>query len=135
MQTRLAKRWGFLWGARSGDALRSAIWESPTCRSLLSVLWNNYVLFAVIPPDGPVRRILKYSYGEDFDLRMQAAGSEIVLAPWMIWQGIWRPRSKPFHNSVPGSMASGEFHAEVVIPEDLRVERAVLYDFAQERHE
>jgi hypothetical protein len=121
----------FVGSAEAGDRLRSAIWESPACQSLLNVLRSNYVLFAVIPLDGPNRRILKYSYGEDFDLDVSGTFTE-RLAPWFLWQRLWRPDRSRFRILCPGAWRAESFHAEVVIPEDLRIESAVLYDFTQE---
>lgn len=121
----------FVGSAEAGDALRSKIWESAACRSLLNVLQSNYVLFAAIPPDGPNRRILKYSYGEDFDLAISGTLKE-RLAPWLLWQRIWRPDRSRFRILCPGAWRAASFHTEVVIPEDLRIESALLYDFPRE---
>ena len=121
----------FAGSAEGGDALRSKIWESETCRSLLNVLQGNYVLFAVIPPDGANRRVLKYSYGEDFDLKVSGTRWE-RLAPEVLWQRIWWPDRSNFRILCPGASRAASFHVEVVIPEDLRIESAFLYDFKQE---
>lgn len=50
-------------GAESGNRLRRIVWEDELSRETLQTLAANYVLFAVLPPGGPRRRILKYSYG------------------------------------------------------------------------
>lgn len=39
--------------AEAGDPLRQTVWQDETCQRLLSALWQNYVLFAVVPPGGP----------------------------------------------------------------------------------
>lgn len=122
----------FVGSAEAGDTLRSQIWESAACRSLLSVLQSNYVLFAALPPDGANRRILKYSYGEDFDLEISGAFLE-RLAPGLLWQRIWRPDRSRVRILCPGAWRAASFHTEVVIPEELRIETAVLYDFVQEK--
>ena len=122
----------FVGSAEAGDALRSEIWESASCRSLLNVLQDNYVLFAAMPPGGLSRRILKYSYGEDFDLEISGSLKQ-RLAPWLLWQHVWRPDRSRFRILCPGAWRAASFHTEVVIPEDLRIESALLYDFAGEK--
>jgi hypothetical protein len=52
--------------ADAGDRWRGPIFDDPVCSQMLWTLSQNYVLFAVLPPDGANRRILKYSYSEDF---------------------------------------------------------------------
>jgi hypothetical protein len=121
----------FVGSAEEDETLRSAIWQSATCRSLLDVLRSNYVLFAVIPPGGPMRRILKYSYSEDFDPGISGTLRE-RLAPWMLGQRLARPDRSRFRILCPGAWRASSFHAEVVIPEDLRIEGAILYDFAKD---
>lgn len=122
----------FVGSAEEGDSLRSAIWDNETCRSLLTVLRDNYVLFAVLPPNGPTRRILKYSYSEDFDPSLGGALKE-RLAPWMLWQRLSRPDRSRFMILCPAAWRASSFHAEVVVPEDLRIESAVLYDFSTDQ--
>ncbi len=122
----------FVGGAEAGDSLRSKIWDSAVCRSLLNVLQDNYVLFAVVQPRSANRRILKYSYGDDFDLALSGTLRE-RLAPWMLWQRVRRPDRSRFRILCPGAWRAASFHAEIVVPEDLRIESAVLYDFAKEK--
>lgn len=121
----------FVGSAEAGDALRSDIWGSEACRSLLNVLQDNYVLFAAIPPDGPDRRILKYSYGEDFDPVLSGTLKE-RLAPGVLWERASRPDRSGFRILCPGAWRAKSFHVEVVIPEELRIETAVLYDFSKD---
>jgi hypothetical protein len=121
----------FVGSAEGGDALRSKVWESAACRSLLNVLQNNYVLFAALPPGGPSRRVLKHSYGEDFDTEVSGTLRE-RLTQGEPWQRVWRPDRSSFRILCPGAWRAASFHVEVVIPEDLRIESAFLYDFEQE---
>lgn len=121
----------FVGSAEAGDNLRSTIWSDEACRSLLSVLRNNYVLFAVLALSGPSRRILKYSYGEDFDLEVEGTLQE-RLAPWLLRQRVAKPDRIRFTIECPAAWRAESFHAEVVIPEDLRVEVAVLVDGDEE---
>ena len=58
----------FVDAAQDGDALRAAVWNDGACRSMLRTLATDYVLFAALPLNGPDRRVIKYSYGEDFPL-------------------------------------------------------------------
>jgi hypothetical protein len=74
---------------------------------------------------------LKYSYGEDFNLEISGTLSE-RFAPWMLWRRVSRPDRRRFTILCPGAWRAASFHAEIVIPEDLRIETAVLYDFASE---
>lgn len=122
----------FVGSAEAGDSLRSAIWASPACRSLLTVLRSNYVLFAVVQPDGPARRILKYSYGEDFDPALTGTIRDRWKPP-LLWERVWRPDRSRVIVLCPGAWRAASFHVEIAIPEDLRIEGAALYDFARNR--
>lgn len=118
----------FVGSAEAGDPLRSAIWQNATCRSLLDVLHSDYVLFAVLPTGGPNRRILKYSYGDDFDLDISGP-FWARLTPWWIAQRVWWPDRSRFTISCPAWWRAASFHVEIAIPEELRIELACLYDF------
>lgn len=117
----------FIGGAEAGDPLRSAVWDDETCQFLLETLWENYVLFAVLPEDTSNRRILKYSYGDDFTRPANGTLRE-RLAPSFVGDRLWRPDRSFFLVRCPGAARAASFHAEVAVPEELRVESAVLYD-------
>jgi hypothetical protein len=117
----------FVWNAEAGDSLRSTIWQDDTCRSLLRLLQDNYVLFAVLDTGGPKRRILKYSYSEDFETTVEGSLSE-RLAPNVLWERASRPDRIHFLVECPAAWRAASFHVEVAIPEELRVEAAVLAD-------
>ncbi len=120
----------FVGKAERGDALRSAIWASSSCRSLLEVLQYNYVLFAVIQKTCAERRILKYSFGEDFEFEKQGSVSLTErLSPSALRDRIWWPGRRTFQLLCPAAWRAESFHLEIVIPEDLRIGMAVLYDF------
>lgn len=122
----------FIGSAESGDILRSRIWNSDTCRNLLETLWANYVLFAVLPPGGHHRRILKYSYGDD--LTRPGWGSiRERLSPTFLWESVWSPNRNYFLVQCPGAWRATSFHMEIAIPEELRVEAAALVDFGTEQ--
>lgn len=119
----------FIGSAEAGDRWRAAIWDDDTCRSLLAALWGNYALFAVLSPGGPNRRILKYSYGEDFDLSVESERIRARLSPRELAQHAWRPDRRRFIIECPGAWRAGSFHVEIAVPEELRIDTAVLYDF------
>ena len=121
----------FVGAAENGDQLRASIWNNATCRTLLETVWANYVLYAALPRNGPNRRILKYSYGDDFHRP----------APGSIWERLaldslveraWTPDRSDFIIRYPGASRAASFHAEIVIPEELRIEAAFLFDFTKE---
>ncbi|HEX5714218.1 MAG TPA: hypothetical protein VFX85_12980 [Solirubrobacterales bacterium] len=119
----------FIASAEEGNPIRSAIWDDSTCRSLLDVLHKNYVLFAALPQGGPNRRILKYSYGDDFPLTPEGPIWS-RFSPRRIAQGIWLPDRSRSTIACPAWWRAASFHAEIAIPEALRMEFAFLHDFA-----
>lgn len=112
------------------DRWRTAITEDADCKALLDVLWQNYVLFAVLPPGGPTRRILKYSYGDDFDATPRQYGALARVRGAA--RRILDPDSRDFVIWTPGASRAASFHVEVAIPEELRIRSAFLYDVVTE---
>jgi hypothetical protein len=86
------------------------------------------VLFAVLEPGGPNRRILKYSYGDDFDLSPDVGRWRERFSPKELLYRAWSPDRRQFSIACPGAWRAASFHAEVAIPEELRIELAFLYD-------
>jgi hypothetical protein len=123
----------FMGSAEAGDRWRAAIVDDETCQALLDVLWANYVLFAVLPREGPNRRILKYSYADDFDLSPPSSSLRQRLSPAEIWSRATRPDHKHFIVECAGAWRAASFHAEIAIPEELQVHFGVLYDFEGDR--
>jgi hypothetical protein len=121
----------FVGRAEAGDALRSDVWRDPLCKSLLEVMQDNYVLFAVVSKDCSERRILKYSFGEDFDFRRTGTARE-RLSPSVLLDRVRRPGRREFQLPCSGAWRAKSFHLEVVIPEELRIEMAFLFDFDRE---
>lgn len=117
----------FAGGAEDGDQLRSAIWQDPVCRNLLETLVANYILFAVLAPGGPNRRILKYSYGDDFTRPKKGTLRERTDPSYLL-ERAWAPNRSYFLIECPGAWRARSFHMEIAIPEELRVESAALYD-------
>jgi drug/metabolite transporter superfamily protein YnfA len=123
----------FVGKAEQGEPLRSAIWSNSSCRTLLEMLQSNYVLFAVVTRDCPERRVLKYSFSEDFRFdREQSPSLSERLAPSAIADRVWKPGRGTFQLLCPGAWRAESFHVEVVIPEELRIDLAILYDFGRE---
>lgn len=79
----------FIGDGRAGDRWRSVVWRDPVCQSLLATLWANYVLFAVVTPDGPPRRILKYAYG-----RNPGPAVSVLLAGAALFSGVAASRGE-----------------------------------------
>jgi hypothetical protein len=115
--------------AEAGDQWLSAILNDAAVQSLLNSLWRNYVLFAVLPEGGPNRRVLKYSYGEEFAFATVESSFRDRVSPRAAARRLWRPDRRSFVIECPMAWRAASFHAEVVIPEELRFELAVLWDF------
>lgn len=114
--------------AEAGDPVWGAVWQNAICRELLLTLASNYVLFAVIESSTPQRRVLKYSYGEYFDLPsgLSRLGG---LVGREAFGRIASPDSRSFLIGCPGAWRSVSFHMEIAIPEELKVRTAFLVDF------
>ncbi len=117
----------FAYDAEHDDPARHALWRDPELRGVLSTLAEHYVLFAVLAPEGPSRRILKYSYGDDFDLAVVDGDPS---SPWArapkLAARIWRPDRRLFAIACPSASRAASFHVEVAIPEELRICQARL---------
>lgn len=112
--------------AEAGDQWRAAIINDPICGTLLWTLSQNYLLLAVLAPDGPARRILKYSYSEDFIGRVRPATWSHRLRLWL--RAIWLPDRRLFVIECPGAGLAASFHLEITTAEELRFAEAVLFD-------
>jgi hypothetical protein len=118
--------------ANGGDRWRAAIIADEACMSLLNALWANYVLYAVLAPNGPNRRVLKYSYGEGLAFASYSQplrGRLARLAPRELVRRAWTPDRNDFVIECPSAWRAASFHAEIAIPEEVRFELAVLWDF------
>jgi hypothetical protein len=116
----------FLGRAEAGDTARARIANDDRCRKLLDILWDQYVLFAVLGRDSSNRRILKYSYAEG---TTDYGTFEQHLRLGQFGTRLWKPDRRQFVIDCPGISQTASFHAEIVIPEEFRFETAVLYDF------
>lgn len=120
----------FVGSAENGDPVRAAIWRDPTCKLLLQTLSQHYVLFAVLAPRGSNRRILKYSYSEDFNFGERRDRLRGRSALGEVWRRALRPDRLRFTIECPGAWRAASFHAEIAMPEELQFEQAVLFDFS-----
>jgi hypothetical protein len=120
-------------GAESGNDIRRKIWDSDLCRELLETLSTNYVLFAVLPPGGPRRRILKYSYSDGSETAGHKGSLRERLDPWWLLLRAVSPDRHRFYVPCPAAHRAASFHVEIEIPPDLRIETAVLYDFGSDK--
>lgn len=111
--------------AEAGDPWRAPIVDDPVCSSLLWTLSQNYVLFAVLPPNGATRRILKYSYSEDFTGSIKPATRRYRFQLWL--RGVWLPDRRLFIIECPGAGRAASFHLEITTAEELRFAQAVLF--------
>lgn len=118
----------FIGSAEAGDRWRATILEDETCQALLDSLWANYVLCAVLQPGGPNRRVLKYSYADEFDLSLAPGTWRQRLAPPVLLRRYSRPDRKHFIVQFDGAWRAASFHAEVAIAEELRFDMGFLYD-------
>jgi hypothetical protein len=73
--------------------------------------------------------VLKFSYADDFDLSLPRLPLRQRLTPSELWLRSTLPDRKYFIVECRGAWRAASFHAEVAIPEELRVDFGVLYDF------
>ncbi len=119
----------FVDAAEAGDGMRAPVWADAACRSMLRTLATDYVLFAALPENGPPRRVIKYSYGEDFPLEPPWARLRDRYAPSEVRRRARYPDRTSFLIDCPGAWRAASFHMEIAVPEDLRVARAELARF------
>ena len=117
--------------ARAGDAMAAALVGDERCWSLLRTLASDYVLFAALAPGGPPRRVLKYSYGEDFPLDPRWESGRDKYAAGEIWWRMRHPDRAWFVIDCQGAWRSRSFHMEIAIPEELRIAKADLVVFPE----
>jgi len=119
----------FVDAAASGDEMRAAVWNDPACRSMLRTLATDYVLFAALPLNGPDRRVIKYSYGEDFPLGPPWQRLADRYRPSEVLRRARYPDRTSFLIDCPAAWRAASFHMEIAIPEDLRIASAELVRF------
>jgi hypothetical protein len=127
-ETAASVRADFTSKAAVASSCHAIVDADPVCRKLLDALWTSFVLFAVLAEGGPNRRILKYAYSDVNVPSVDAADRRPSLALGDVAQRLWHPDREWFRVECPGAWRACRFHAEIVIPEELRFEYAVLYD-------
>jgi hypothetical protein len=106
---------GLMARAEEGDEESRLILAHDAAQVLVRDLANNYILLAVLD-DVRGRRILKYSYEE-----------QLTLAPSSTHERLgWFPISVAI--DVPAAAGPASYHAEVVVPEEVRILEAVMLD-------
>lgn len=100
---------------KEGDQERQAILADDATVFLLADLADNYLLVGLCD-DVSRRRVLKFSYEEAFE----------TAKPDVLERLGWRPLLVGL--DAPGASRGASYHAEVVIPEELRLEASFLYD-------
>ena len=121
----------FVEAAESGDEMRAAVWSDTACRSMLRTFAPDYVLFVALPLNGPARRVIKFSYGEDFPLEPRWERLRDKYAPSVLWWRARYPDRTWFVIDCPEAWRAASFHMEIAIPEELRIARAELGRFPE----
>jgi hypothetical protein len=93
----------------------SVVLGDEAAQVLIRDLAENYVLFAVVD-DVSSRRLLKYSYEEPVAIRPAGVAARLGWSPVFV------------SIDVPAAAGPASYHAEVVVPEELRIRDALLID-------
>jgi hypothetical protein len=106
---------GLVARAANGDEESRLVLRHQAAQVLIRDLADNYILLAVLD-DVRRRRVLKYSYEEP-----------LTLAPSTIHERLgWSPVSVSI--DVPAAAGPASYHAEVVVPEAVRILETVMLD-------
>lgn len=90
-------------------------------------LAENYVLFAVGPPEPNTRRLMKFGYEEPFKLGDDPeAPEDKALSVWERWRERFGWRFKTVNLAMPAVNLAASFHLEVPAPPDMEVQFARL---------
>lgn len=116
--------------AENGDVLKARLWENQRFRELMELLTRNYILYAVLEPGGARRRIIKFSYGNEtrFGLPRYSWSGGLTQFFSDLWQSIWWPDMRWFNVECSALSRTSSYHLEVAFPDDLRADRAALFD-------
>jgi len=101
--------------AKGGNQECRVVLDDDAALFLLADLADNYLLVAICG-DVTSRRVLKFSYEEPLD----------SVEPGIIERLGWRPLLVGLE--VPSASRAASYHAEVVVPEELRFDACFLYD-------
>lgn len=90
-------------------------------------LAENYILFAVGPPEPSKRRLMKFGYEEPFRLGEDPdAREDEELPAWDRWRERFGWRVKTVNLDMPAVNLAASFHVEVPAPRDMEVQLATL---------
>lgn len=101
--------------AEEGDAERRALLEDDAALFLLADLADNYILAALCESIDK-RRVLKLSFEEPLT----------TAKPSLLERLGWRPLV--IELDAPGASRTASYHAEIVVPDELRFDTCFLYD-------
>lgn len=125
-ETALEALSSFAAAAQAEDTTRAVVWDDVACSSLLRTFATDYVLFAALPTDGPDRRVIKYSYGDELRLEPPwARRRDKYTLSELAWR-VRNPSRTKFLIDCPGAWRARSFHMEIAIPEELRIAYAEL---------
>lgn len=101
--------------------------DRPAFMDLAQTLAENYILFAVVPPEANTRRLMKFGYEEPFKLGDDPDADPDERPP--TWERLrvrfgWRVKTVNLAMPAVGSAAS--FHVEAPAPREMEVEFASL---------
>lgn len=118
---------GLLNAGLEGNLAVNLLFEDRPFVRLMEQLIENYLLVVLIPKEGPNRRIVKFSYGEDQPTsQRESIQQSQPLNRLLQW---WRsPDSQAFLLHCPMADWGNSFHLEMAIPEELRVFGATFAD-------
>ncbi len=103
--------------AKGGEPQRHAIVQDPRASNLLLDLTYNYVLLVVL--NAPARRrVVKFSWDDFIDQADERTGLRSGLG--------WMPLT--IETEVAAAIRTKSYHAEVEVPEDLRIVGSVILD-------
>jgi hypothetical protein len=127
-------------GAGPGDQLTlQQLSKSDFLMPLAHDLARGFVLFALLPEDGPDRRIVKFAYDEKLQRRRSTETDANRRERFRRWRGrVWRATgidSVLFAIPAPAVSEADSYHVEVVAPDDLVIEAALIAEVDPSKHD
>jgi hypothetical protein len=101
------------------DAVTAAVLDDPTTGYFVATLAESYLLFALLAAPGG-RRILKYAYDDPLAFSAGPATRPARLAQSLGWRPVL------VDVPVPAALHGPSYHAEVVLPEELRLDAFIV---------
>jgi hypothetical protein len=101
--------------------------DRPAFMDLAQTLAENYILFAVVPPEANTRRLMKFGYEEPFKLGEDPDADPDERPPaWERLQVRFGWRVKTVNLAMPAVGSAASFHVEAPAPREMEVEFASL---------